>query len=685
MNLPSVKTKTIRLEGGLDLETPPISMKEGFALEANNIECNLNGGYRKMTGYERLDGREKPSDAVMHTILVDDASLESADTDITGSLSGATARVIAIDTDENLIGVTALIGDFVENDVLDGGATVQEAQSPYGHTDVETNYDWSYLAQEYYRSLIQPVPGSGDVLGVWEYNDNIYAFRSDASVVKMYCSSPTGWQEVELFSTMTFDTGVLSEGDIVAGDTITGLSSSATATVKNIIVTDGNYGSTAEGYVVIDVTGGAFTSGESIQKGGVTKFTSTSVDTEISFSLGVNKFEFVNYNFKGSESSYAMYGCDSTNNAFQFDGTVLTPIYTGMTIDAPTHIEAHKNHLFLSFDGGSLQHSSVAEPLKWSVILGAGEIGLGREIKSLKSMGGDVLLISTDQNVSGLYGTSSANWTLSLVAAETGDLGSTLEIIGTPLIVTNRGIIRLDASLKYGNFESSTVSRRINPLLREYLASKTLVGINLVRNKNQYRIYFDDGKGIILSQDLLYGQGALPNFTTFEYPAFPRCLSSTINQQGKEVVLFGDSNGYVYQEEKGNNFDGEAESYSLKLPYHHLGSPLVRKAFKWLSVEIITDKSVELRMTYEFSDGQYHTNTSKEESYDITIGDAARWDLAKWDEFAWGSISNENSNKSIRGTGTNISLFFFGSGSDNTDFTLGSITYQYVPRRILRG
>lgn len=685
MSLPRVLTKTIALGGGLDLETPPIAVKEGFALEANNIEPNLNGGYRKMLGYERVDGRAAPSDAILYTLEVDDASLETVDTTTTGGTSGATARIIAIDTTNNILGLTALTGNFASGETLTGGAVTQGVEVLSGHPDIDTNYSWLYLAQEYYRGFILAVPGSGDVLGVWEHAGVTYAFRSDGSNPILHKSTAAGWVAVTLFQLIEYDTGVLNDGDIVVGDTIDGLTSGAQGTVKKFIKSSGNYGSTAVGYMVIDVTSGTFQAAEALQESAVTRCTSTTTADDIIFTSGTHNFRFVNANFKGNEDNFNMYGCDGVNRAFEFDGTVLTPIITGMTVDAPTAIEAHKNYLFLAFAGGSLQHSSPGDPLLWSVILGAAEIALGYPIQSLRSVGGDVLLVSTNRYVSGLYGTDVTTWVLSLVATDTGDVGDTLDVMGTPLVVTKRGIVRLDSSQKYGNFESSTTSRRINPLLEEYLATKTIIGVNLVRDKNQYRIYFNDGKGIILAQDSLYGQGALPHFTTFEYIVDPTCLASAVGDTGTETILFGASNGFVYQEERGNNFDGLVAAFSLKLPFHHLGSPAIRKAFKWLGVELITAQSTQLRMTYEFSDGQLHTSTSEEESYDITIGQAAKWGQAQWDNFSWGAISSARPQTSIHGTGNNISLFFFGEGENDGQFTIGSITYQYIMRRYLRG
>ena len=685
MPLPRVQTKTILLGGGLDLETPPIMVKEGFALEANNIEPNLNGGYRKMLGFERVDGRTPPSSAVLYSLSVDDASLETINTDITGSLSGATARIIALDVGSNKIGITNLSGDFIANDVLTGGSTASDPQSLGLSSDLDLEKDWLYLAQEYYRGLIQPVPGSGSILGEWEYNGSKYAFRSNGTEVKMYCSSIAGWVLVDMHDVLNFDSGVLDYDTISIGDTITGLTSSATGVVESMDKTGGDYLVDASGYLVISSITGVFADGEAIQTGGVTRFNANGATSEVKFNIGSNAFKFVNHNFKGNADEYAMYGCDGINNAFRFNGSVITPIFTGMADDSPNAIEAHKNHLFLSFKGGSVQHSGVTDPMAWSPVLGAAELTLGEEIQSMRSAGGDVMLISTKKSVSGLYGTSSLDWLISLVASDAGDVGSTMDVLATPMVVTKRGIVRLDASQKYGNFESSTMSRRINPLLESYLATKQIVGVNLVRDKNQYRIYFSDGKGIILAQDHLYGGGALPQFTTFDYGINISSVSSIKGDQGEETVLFGGNDGYVYQEERGNNFDGNVSHFTLKLPYHHLGSPVVRKAFKWVGVELIVNSSLSLRMTYEFSGGQSHTQRSGETNYDATIGSAALWGEAEWGAFSWGSLSADFPQASLTGTGTDISLFFFGEGVNDPPFTVGSITYQYIPRRLLRG
>ncbi len=61
MKLPGNQTKAIVLGGGEDLVTPAITREGGAALLALNYEGNVDGGYRRIDGYERFDGQTAPS------------------------------------------------------------------------------------------------------------------------------------------------------------------------------------------------------------------------------------------------------------------------------------------------------------------------------------------------------------------------------------------------------------------------------------------------------------------------------------------------------------------------------------------------------------------------------------------------------------------------------------------------
>ena len=60
------------------------------------------------------------------------------------------------------------------------------------------------LAIEYLRSLVDPVPGSGEIRGVWMFKGVTYAFRDDELGLecRMFKETSTGWEQISTPSTL---------------------------------------------------------------------------------------------------------------------------------------------------------------------------------------------------------------------------------------------------------------------------------------------------------------------------------------------------------------------------------------------------------------------------------------------------------------------------------------------------
>lgn len=57
----------------MDFVTPPITVPEGRMIAGRNFEPWINGGYRRIAGYERYDGQPKPSDSSWAGVCLDAA------------------------------------------------------------------------------------------------------------------------------------------------------------------------------------------------------------------------------------------------------------------------------------------------------------------------------------------------------------------------------------------------------------------------------------------------------------------------------------------------------------------------------------------------------------------------------------------------------------------------------------
>lgn len=92
----SLDERVVLLRGGLDLVSPRLAMQPGALAGALNYEADV-GGYRRAYGYERFDGRLKPSEA-SYAILdfVSGTGVFPINETVTGATSGATGIVLAV-------------------------------------------------------------------------------------------------------------------------------------------------------------------------------------------------------------------------------------------------------------------------------------------------------------------------------------------------------------------------------------------------------------------------------------------------------------------------------------------------------------------------------------------------------------------------------------------------------------
>lgn len=673
----------ISASSGIDLTTPALRVEAGAALTLVNFEMELGGGYRRINGYERVDGRASPSDAIYYTVVVADGSGISVGDTLTGDTSGATSEVVI--KDGNTLGVTALAGAPYTLSEPANSTTISAIEVRSGQTDIDTDDIWQLAAADYYRDLIGALSGSGDTLGAVQFNSTKYAFRSDGTNAVMYKSSASGWTVVTLFQYLFFDAGVGADGDLAAGVVIDGGTSSAQGTIKKVITNGGTWGTDASGYLVVDVTTGAFQNNEAINVSAVTKATTDGADVDIALTVG-GKFQFIQHNFYASSSTDYLYGCDGVSYAWEFDGTVLTPIFfpaptPNPSWNTPKYIAVHDTNLFLSFPGGQLAHSSLGDPLVFSALLGAADYGLGSECTGLESRAGQVLAIYTAVGRTyGLYGIA-GDFELTTLSEAFGAKDYTVETMGTVYALDDKGIVPLERVQAFGDFEAATVSRKVRSILETN--KDNIVQAVVSTKRNQYRLFFNDGSALVMSDDRNLENNSQA-FTTIKYPDIPTCLSNNDDASGNEVILFGDSSGMVYQADIGYNFDGDAIEWAYRTPFIHAGSPHIEKGWHRLYTNIEAERVISaMTVRWELSYGSPYHAINQKVTPDIK-GGGGYYDVDNFDEIYYDAELFSSGGNRLAGKGTNISLLYYGNDKYTRPFTIQSLELEYFNRRAKR-
>lgn len=700
----AVRAEYFALGGGLDLVSPALSIMPGRALACANFEPWINGGYRRILGYERFDGRPSPSEQVFVGFQVADASQFTLGTTITGGTSGATGKLIAKDDTANWLAVTKTVGTFVIAEAVTSGMagdTIQNTPTQLAGPDADTEATWLLAAQDDYRADIAAVPGSGPIRGVIQHQSNVYAWRDNvgATACVLHKKSPTGWTEVVIGSHyIRFDGGGggTQAALPVVGETVTGASSSASGTVHQVVLHGGSTANDdAYGYLVLTgVTGGPFTDGENLQVSASTRAVADGGSSLWSWQDG-GRFEFHQHNFYGGTGSFNLYGCNGLDPAFEIDANdVVSPILEPRSAPntfptrVPYLIEEFSNHLFLAFPGGLLVSSTAGEPLQINGALGSIEIGVGDEITGIKSLSGPVLAILTNREARGLYGTNITDWQLQLISETNGGVLYTNQVVASHYSLGPRGITDLARTDRFGDFVGATVSQAVQPLVDRFRQLNQVQASTVVKATNQYRLFFTDGSFLIMyvpdsaDRPVEFGYG--------EYPDAPVVIQNSEDANGNEVIFFGAADGFVYQAEKGNNFDGEVIDSYLRLAFNHFRSPAYRKRFRRADLELAAESVARIQFA---SDLSYSAAEASSSQTDLTIADIPEltvfggggfWDSAVWDEFYWDAQSISTARANLSGTGQNISFMMYNSSATTAPFIMQGVTVHYDLRRLQR-
>lgn len=718
---PTTQQKYYPFNGGLDVVTPALSVDPGFALAMVNFEPWFNGGYRRVDGYERFDGHAKPSKAVAYGAVI--SSLTGLTTGTaaaaagTGASSGATAQFVqgVLVNGTNWVAMTNVHGTFGTGEKIIQGTNTStgtmmtvpsQSFGPAGTSTTGFNYTSDFLAsaQSYYRSLIAPVPGTGNVLGAWQNGTNIYAWRGTGTsgAVNMYLASGTGWTTsgITLVNTLYYST-LGTQGLPANGSVITGASSGATGTLYQ-----GISHTVSAGYLALTGVSGTFGTAEALKAGGTSFGTSVGANTPFTWPSG-GFYRFKNANFFASSSTYNTFGVNGVGAAFQIDQNnvvmpillPLNPLTNQPAANTPFLVESYSNFLVLAFPGGNFQQSVQGVPYQFNGFLGAAQFGVGAEITGLLSMVGPNLIIPTARNTQAISGNSVATYTQAVIAEKAGAIKYASVLLDTVYALNNLGITSLSRTQSYGNFVGATISQLVQPIVAAL--TNSFADASIVRSSNQARFYFTDGTVLIIyvpglgQQNKAWsaiesGVTAQFGYANYPNPVFNICNSEDNN--GNEVSYFGSSNGdgYVYQDRSGTSWDGTQITSYVRLAFNNVGTPATRKYFRRADLEINSPSQIYLKFAADLS---YSNQESSSAVANLTatnipvsnvFGGGGYWDSVNWNQFQWDGQVISTARASLGGTGENISFLIFHQAIVDNPFILQGLVLHFDPRRAQR-
>ena len=336
----------------------------------------------------------------------------------------------------------------------------------------------------------------------------------------------------------------------------------------------------------------------------------------------------------------------------------------------------------LAFDA-SIQVSGIGDQFGWSVILGSAEISAGESITNFVvlpgSQSGGALLVQTRNNTEILYGSSSADFNLVSYNNGIGAIPYTSANLSGAYTLDDRGIIGLNATIAYGNFDQASLTANIRPWIVSNRAFATACSVN--REKSQYRVFFSNGNALyatIVNDKFL---GIMPMY--FTDPVF--CTWEGEDSSGNEIAFFGSSGGYVHQFDAGTSFDGSSIPSYVTLNYDAIKGPRILKRFRKASAEVTGSTYAAITASYSLGYGSSAIAPQIEATYATNFAKAA-WDSGyTWDSgLVWDGRTLSPSEIELAGTAENIAVTFANNTDYTGQFTINSLIVHYTPRRGIR-
>lgn len=338
------------------------------------------------------------------------------------------------------------------------------------------------------------------------------------------------------------------------------------------------------------------------------------------------RYTFAKY-FNGTTRCIAM--CDGVNPAAKWDGTTYTSINgTG----APTNpkVATYFNSCLVLAgytSGGGNCCFSMSAPnadTDFNGADGAIEINVHDEIIAIRNFR-QVLYIFCARSIYQLNGTNISTYAIAPVATGIGCLAydSLQECNGDLVYLSADGIRTLSGTMKLNDTELGDLSKPIINLANSVFAYASFNPDNIcsciIRDKNQYRLFYapisattTDYLGIIGC--IRPGKQTMTQFGTYisiwewsTLQGIPAICADSDFTSSEEVIVFGAVDGYVYQQEIGNSFNG------VNIPATYTTAPLqiedveLRKLIEKCTLFFHLEGSAQVTVQpiYDFNDGEY--------------------------------------------------------------------------------
>ena len=548
-------TYPVEFKGGLITNLSPLQLginAPGSARILKNYEPSVEGGYRRIEGYEKYDTTFVPT---LGSGLVQ------------GSGQTGTTLIVA-----NLC-TTPIEGDQFTIAGVTGTYTIAVGGVSYSNTTKRATLTLTTAldSSPADKAAITYVTNRGMITGLAAWRGQAVAVRNEST----YKSTGTGWTRINVpnYGTSLVQGGSQTGGTLIvdgltgvpqAGDTfsIAGIELVYTVTVDAVVTA---------GVATLTISPNLATS--PADNAVVTFLTSNRISSE--------KSRFEKYRI-GTAEKFAE--VDGTNFPALYDGTTYKVLSSAPTdVEGAQHVVFFKNQLFFA-KGDKLTFTAPYTDDDFNPANGAGILSVGSGITGMIVFR-EQLIIFSQQRINRLTGSTLSDFVLQPITMNIGCVDTdTIQEIGSDVMFLGPdGLRLLSATERNNDFDLAVVSKPIQSEMTSFISASTSFASVVIRQKSQYRILgyndniTDDASLGVLGTQISGDQTGVLSWA--ELRGFRAYVADSDYFGRTETVLFANENGYVYQMESGNSLDGEDITAAFSTPFMPINDPRIRKGF----------------------------------------------------------------------------------------------------------
>ena len=312
---------------------------------------------------------------------------------------------------------------------------------------------------------------------------------------------------------------------------------------------------------------------------------------------------------------------------------------------------------------------------------GAGSVTISDQIVGIKGFREDLIVFAENSIHKLININDSGTIRIDPITENVGCLsGYSIQEIGGDLVfLAPDGIRTVAGTARIGDVELGTVSKAIQPIivsLARNIDNFTISSL-VIREKSQYRLFYTNIGVPNTGQKGIIGTLRPTGFEWSETLGLEvTSINSNFNQDGVEVYYHGDTNGYVYTHDTGDDFDGANIDAKYQTPDYDYGDLGTLKTLHYIKISIAPEGDITptLRIRYDYDS----IDLPQPPDYNLTVDAPSLFGSATFGSSIFGAGEQPLVRVALQGSGHSNS-FRISTNDKKPPYIINGFYIDFIP------